>query len=242
MNATCSVIEAGSPCPNPARTRGWCAKHYGRWLNHGNPLTTAHIVRDHERRFWSKVNKDGPIPERRPDLGQCWVWTAKTDRAGYGQFPMGKSSVYAHRWICEFTNGPIPDGYEVDHLCFNTSCVNYVSHLEVVTSRTNCLRSDGVTAINARKTHCDKGHEFTEANTRWLSNPRRRSCKKCERLRGPAGNATARAKRLAERQAENRRCCRCGADIGHRNRRAVRCEPCALAHRSETQRTTRRAA
>lgn len=31
-NATCSL------CPLPVRTRGWCFKHYDRWLRHGDPL------------------------------------------------------------------------------------------------------------------------------------------------------------------------------------------------------------
>lgn len=26
-------------CDSPAKTRGWCTKHYGRWKAHGNPLT-----------------------------------------------------------------------------------------------------------------------------------------------------------------------------------------------------------
>lgn len=186
-NGICSINDNCSK-GGPLK-RGWCVKHYERWRQHGDPLLTRRIVGDDEARFWSKVDKNGPIPERRPDLGPCWVWTCKTDRAGYGQFPVGGSTAYAHRWICEFEAGLIPDGYEVDHLCKNTSCVNYVSHLEVVTSRENCLRSDGVTAVNARKTHCDRNHEFTEANTRWLDGGRRRSCLECERITKAAWNA-----------------------------------------------------
>lgn len=205
-NGTCSVIENGKPCGKPARTRGWCGKHYMRWLQHGDPLIVQHIVGDDEARFWSKVNKNGPIPERRPELGPCWVWTGSTDKAGYGQFAMGRSSVYAHRWICELKTGEIPDGHEVDHLCKNTGCVNYVSHLEVVTALKNCLRSDGVTAINARKTHCDRNHEFTEANTRWLDGGRRRSCLTCERINRAAWHAgRSEAAKEAKRRTERER-------------------------------------
>ncbi|MBU6428993.1 MAG: hypothetical protein KGR26_08285, partial [Cyanobacteria bacterium REEB65] len=25
--------------------------------------------------FWAQVDKDGPIPSHRPDLGPCWIWT-----------------------------------------------------------------------------------------------------------------------------------------------------------------------
>jgi|SRR5580658_5854190 hypothetical protein len=26
-----------------------------------------------EERFWSKVDKNGPVPSHRPELGQCWI-------------------------------------------------------------------------------------------------------------------------------------------------------------------------
>ena len=39
-----------------------------------------------EELFWSKVDKDGPIPEFRPDLGPCWLWTGYVHKdSGYGQ-------------------------------------------------------------------------------------------------------------------------------------------------------------
>jgi len=42
---------------------------------------------------------------------------------------------------------------------------------------------EGMAAINAAKTHCKWGHEFTPENTRWSNG--RRSCRKCynKRLR-----------------------------------------------------------
>jgi hypothetical protein len=39
------------------------------------PLTQQDI-----ERFWSKVDRNGPVPEHRPELGPCWVWTAGTFR------------------------------------------------------------------------------------------------------------------------------------------------------------------
>jgi hypothetical protein len=36
-------------------------------------------------RFWAKVDKNGPIPAYRPDLGPCWLWTASKRADGYGQ-------------------------------------------------------------------------------------------------------------------------------------------------------------
>lgn len=167
-------------CSEPVRGRGWCRKHWQRWRKYGDPLTVAQIKNDDEVRFWSYVDKNGPIPARRPDLGPCWLWTAKTGRAGYGRFTVGYREVSATRWICELKLGSIPEGYEPDHLCFNTSCVNYESHLEVVTRRENTLRGGSPPAINARKTHCDNGHEFTPENTYIRTRPRGgRACRIC---------------------------------------------------------------
>ncbi len=59
--------------------------------------------------------------------------------------------------------GQIPSGLTLDHLCRVRNCVN-PAHLEPVTHRENTLRGDGVTAINARKTSCHRGHPFAGEN------------------------------------------------------------------------------
>jgi hypothetical protein len=77
----------------------------------------------------------------------------------------------------ELMVGPIPDGYDLDHLCHTSApdcrqgrrcqhraCCN-PAHLEPVTSRENTLRGSSVVALNAAKTHCQRGHEFTPENT-----------------------------------------------------------------------------
>lgn len=93
------------------------------------------------RRFWSKVDHRGPVPELRPEIGQCWLWTAAKNERGYGRFGLGWGVVlYAHRWSYRRTVGPIPEGREVDHLCGNKSCVR-PAHLEAVYHNVNCYRS-----------------------------------------------------------------------------------------------------
>lgn len=84
------------------------------------------------KRFWSKVDKNGPVPAHCPELGPCWVWTAaRYDRFGYGSFSRGTrkdGSVVAHRAAWELTNGAIPGQLLVLHKCDVPACVN-PSHL-----------------------------------------------------------------------------------------------------------------
>lgn len=132
------------------------------------------------RRLWSKVNKDGPVPPHRPDLGPCWLWTAGKTGQGYGAFRAGLALARAHRFVYELLVGPIPDGLELDHLCRVHSCVN-PDHLELVTHRVNTLRGLAPTALNAKKTHCPQGHPYGEENTRWWRG--HRICRACHRAR-----------------------------------------------------------
>ena len=128
--------------------------------------------KDTALRFWSKV--------RFTDT--CWLWTgfAHGRGGGYGNFAMGnKREVQAHRWAYEFCVGPIPEGLQLDHLCRVRLCV-LPDHLEPVTGRVNTLRGVGACAVNARKTHCTNGHEFSIENTYRRKEGGRR-CRTCQK-------------------------------------------------------------
>jgi len=88
----------------------------------------------------------------------CWLWTGFKDDEGYGRFWWKGRNMGAHRWAFEYFRFAIPEGFEIDHLCRNTSCVN-PDHLDAVTHLTNMHRSG-----RAPQTHCAKGHEFTPEN------------------------------------------------------------------------------
>jgi hypothetical protein len=92
-----------------------------------------------EQRFWAKVDRAGPLPEYRPELGPCWLWTAGLNQAGYSVFWIDGRSIQGHIYAWRLENGIAPPGKELDHLCRSPSCVR-PSHLEPVTHLENVRR------------------------------------------------------------------------------------------------------
>lgn len=120
-------------------------------------------------RFWDKV-------EVQPN--GCWLWKGTKDKDGYGKFTIKYVTIRSHRFAYEVNKGQIPEGMQIDHLCRNHDCVN-PDHMEVVSPRENTLRGDGLAAVNSKKTHCPKGHEYTSNNTYFWKGER--YCKECVR-------------------------------------------------------------
>lgn len=134
------------------------------------------------RRFWAKVDVNGPVPDYAPHLGPCWLWTASLGGGGYGKiWATGKAFVWtAHRLSYDMARG-LPDDptLVLDHLCRVRHCVN-PAHLEPVTQWENTMRGESPSAYEFRQTHCKRGHEFTPENTyRWSGQPTQRKCKTC---------------------------------------------------------------
>ncbi len=165
-------------CDRVAKSRGWCQKHWKRWYEHGDPLFVERIIGDTVARFWSKVDKDGPLPMWAPFLGPCWLWTTYVNVDGYGVFSEGQRTMLAPRWAYENEHGPIADGQEPDHLCRTPACVR-PAHLEPVPHAENVRR--GRSGENQRiKTHCPQNHPYNEVNTR-INTRGGRVCRICQR-------------------------------------------------------------
>ncbi len=60
-------------------------------------------------RFWAKVNRDGPLPPHRPELGPCWLWTAARHPDGYGSFGFNGRPRGAHIFAYIQENGELTD-------------------------------------------------------------------------------------------------------------------------------------
>ncbi len=87
---------------------------------------------DRTERFWNHVNKEGPIPIHRPDLGPCWIWTAATDKDGYGVIDEWRT----HRLSYWMAFGIIPEGHLICHHCDNPGCIR-PTHLFPGTQKQN---------------------------------------------------------------------------------------------------------
>ena len=86
--------------------------------------------------FWQKVERDGPLPRNRPELDQCWIWTATKRPGGYGTYYVDRVPLLAHRVAWELTFGMAPARLHVLHHCDMPPCVR-PSHLFLGTAQDN---------------------------------------------------------------------------------------------------------
>lgn len=123
-------------------------------------------------RFWSKVLIGDP--------DTCWEWQGSRRGDSYGQLSINSHHYAAHRLSFYLANQYWPP--VVRHKCDNRICVN-PHHLEGGTQTDNM--QDVVQRgrhVNATKTHCPFGHEYTPDNT-YLKPSGSRECRTCRRER-----------------------------------------------------------
>lgn len=122
-----------------------------------------------------------PVPIRtrvesrvtRQDRGHttpCWIWQGATDRDGYPHMKIRGKIKRSQRVVHEEYLGPIPEGYEVDHLCHVVQCLN-PEHLEAVTPEENLRRRR---VRHRTESSCANGHDVEHRNAHG-------DCKVCKR-------------------------------------------------------------
>lgn len=147
-----------------------------------------------------KGDMEKRLVERSVRDGGCLRWAGAHVSSGYGQIVVDGQVMRVHRIAYETWIGPIPPGLEVDHVrgrgCRFRDCIN-PQHLEAVSHQENLRRGSSPVGVNARKTHCIRGHEFTPENTRLERRGVRwgRRCRECTRQ-----HRAAYKRRRAERE------------------------------------------
>lgn len=95
-----------------------------------------------------------------------------------------RTIVMESRVVYASTKGEVPDDMYVCHTCDNPGCIN-PEHLFLGSPKDNALdMANKGRHRNSRKTHCPKGHEYSESNTYTDKNGKRNclTCKKQSRL------------------------------------------------------------
>ena len=154
-------------CEKPIRARGWCATHWSRWNRTGETSNEG-------RKTMFMDDPEGAFTTRTQWRGDCLIWTGSMSTQGYGRMRANGRMQQVHRWAWEQSEGPIPTGIFVDHVCWNRACAN-VDHLRLATPSQNqqnlsgarrnsttgvrgVYRKDG--GYSARVRHLGKLHYF----------------------------------------------------------------------------------
>lgn len=152
-------------------------------------------------RFWSKVEQ----------ASGCWKWRGATVHGGYGilnRGSRGEGLIRAHRYSYLLHYGVIPDGMYVLHKCDNPECTN-PEHLYTGDAKQNMRDvSERKRHPASRKTHCKRGHEYNEENTKWRGN--KRECRACKRILAKAALRKKRGDQFGIRPRETKTHCKRG--------------------------------
>ena len=121
-------------------------------------------------------------------IAGCWVCPLGVGGTGYAFVSdEGGGLLRAHRLVYELLVGPIPAGFDLDHLCRVRNCVN-PDHLEPVTRGENVARGMSPAAIARRTNTCARGH----VNQRVSHGPGKRTCGACRLIKKGGTHASQR--------------------------------------------------
>lgn len=115
MKEKCQIED----CFSDASRKGFCNKHYRRWMKYGDAEISAYerVAKGVPQKFVETALSS--------DLETCIIWPYSADSDGYGWCLLERKMRSVHRYVCEKTHGPPPeDRNQASHYCGNPSCIN----------------------------------------------------------------------------------------------------------------------
>ena len=133
----CDVEE----CSRAHEAKGFCRMHYQRFLKYGDPLQA-------QFEKGATIEESFRLHTIAAPEGECILWTGSRNGAKkYGMVWYQGRMQQAHRVSWELSNGPIPEGLLIDHMCHTTLCVN-ANHLRTATYTQNNENVQGPRSTN----------------------------------------------------------------------------------------------
>lgn len=132
----CSLAD----CDEPHAAKGYCRKHYSRWMKYGDPEAFGGRRVEQGETVKEKLTNKFLRGIKVCESG-CWTCTTATPtKRGYLRMSVKHGGTYhkakAHRFSYNHFVGSIPAGKVICHTCDNPSCCN-PSHLFVGTQSDN---------------------------------------------------------------------------------------------------------
>lgn len=157
------------------------------------------------------------------DSETCWLWPGAKRADGYGMIAAkchtggvdhyGWRATSTHRLMWHLTNGPIPAGMVIDHLCSVRACCN-PAHLQVITQAENVRLQAERTPLRESCAKC--------GSSDWMMQGQQRKCRPC-------WNTYTREWQRARRPPKQ--CVWCGADFTPTTQNRKLCsDPCRVEY------------
>ena len=132
-------------------------------------------------RLWPKI-KIGAADE-------CWPWIGARDKNGYGRIQVKTNGKWGtqltHRVAYKLSGNELPDDLMLCHDCDNPPCCNPSHHFPGTgaDNMADCAAKGRTRGgeFHAKKTHCKRGHEYTDENTYRPPGKNERWCRTCQR-------------------------------------------------------------
>ena len=129
----CSIPDCGGKHSG----LGFCKEHYGALRRQGDPLASPKRARTPAEALALRTVREG----------DCLIWTGSKNGRGYGKIRSNGKTLRAHRFAWEQARGPIPDGAEIDHICWRRDCCN-VDHMRISSRAENLRNRSGAARHN----------------------------------------------------------------------------------------------